>query len=71
MTVNPAALHCFFTLVKFCNAFVGGKASGVFSLAYLGLPVEFLLLRYSVLFTVESLSLLYLHVISCFICSRR
>ena len=29
-----------------------------------GLPVGFLLLRYSVLFTVESLSLLYLLVIS-------
>ena len=32
--------------------------------AYRGLPVGFLLLRYSVLFTVESLSLLYLLVIS-------
>ena len=31
---------------------------------YRGLPVGFLLLRYSVLFTVESLSLLYLLVIS-------
>ena len=31
---------------------------------YGGLPVKFLLLRYSVLFTVESLSLLYLLVIS-------
>ena len=30
----------------------------------LGLPVGFLLLQYSVLFTVESLSLLYLLVIS-------
>ena len=36
-----------------------------------GLPVGFLLLRYSVLFTVESLSLLYLLVISWFICSGR
>ena len=36
-----------------------------------GLPVGFLLLRYSVLFTVESLSLLYLLFISLFICSRR
>ena len=36
-----------------------------------GLPVGFLLLRYSVLFTVESLSLLYLFFISWFICSRR
>ena len=36
-----------------------------------GLPVGFLLLRYSVWFTVESLSLLYLHVISWFICFRR
>ena len=35
------------------------------------LPVGFLLLRYSVLFTVESLSLLYLLVISWFIWSRR
>ena len=32
--------------------------------AHLGLPVGFLLLRFSVLFTVESLSLLYLLVIS-------
>ena len=36
-----------------------------------GLPVGFLLLWYSVLFTVESLSLLYLLVISWFICFRR
>ena len=36
-----------------------------------GWPVGFLLLRYSVLFTVESLSLLYLLFISWFICSRR
>ena len=35
------------------------------------LPVGFHLLWYSVLFTVESLSLLYLLVISWFICSRR
>ena len=35
------------------------------------LPVGFLLLRYSVLSTVESLSLLYLLFISWFICSRR
>ena len=35
------------------------------------LPVGFLLFRYSVLFTVESLSLLYLLVISWFICFRR
>ena len=39
--------------------------------AHQGLPVEFLLLRYSVLCTVESLSLLYLLFISWFICSRR
>ena len=32
--------------------------------AHLGLPVGFLLLQYSVLFTVESLFLLYLLVIS-------
>ena len=32
--------------------------------AHRGLPVGFLLLRYSVLFTVESLSLLHLFVIS-------
>ena len=38
--------------------------------AHQGLPVGFLLLRYSVLFTVESFSLLYLHVISWFICFR-
>ena len=36
-----------------------------------GLPVGFLLLLYSVLFTIESLSLLYLLVIFSFICSRR
>ena len=36
-----------------------------------GLPVGSLLLRYSVLFTVESLYLLYLLIISWFICSRR
>ena len=39
--------------------------------AHQGLPVGFLLLPYSVLFTVESLSLLYLLFISWFICSRR
>ena len=39
--------------------------------AQLGLPVGFLLLWYSVLFTVESISLLYLLLISWFICSRR
>ena len=37
--------------------------------AHRGLPIGFLLLRYSVLFTVESLSLLYLLVISLFICA--
>ena len=36
-----------------------------------GIPVGFLLLRYSVLCTVEFLSLLYLLFISCFLCSRR
>ena len=36
--------------------------------AHGGLPVGFLLLRYSVLFTVESLSLHYLLVISCLPC---
>ena len=36
-----------------------------------GLPVGFLLLWYLVLFTSESLSLLYLLVISYFICFRR
>ena len=39
--------------------------------AHRGLPVGFLLLQYSVLFSVESLILLYLLVISFFICSRR
>ena len=39
--------------------------------AHRGLTVGFILLRYSVLFTVESLSLLYLFFISWFICSRR
>ena len=39
--------------------------------AHRGLPLGFLLLRYSVLFSVESLSLLYRLVISWFICSGR
>ena len=39
--------------------------------AHRGLPEGFLLLQYSVLFTVESLSLLGLFVISWFICSGR
>ena len=39
--------------------------------AHWSLPVGFLLLLYSVLFTVESLSLLYLLFISWSICSRR
>ena len=39
--------------------------------AHRGLPIGFLLLRYSVLFTVKSLSLLYLLFISWFICSRK
>ena len=33
--------------------------------------LDFFLLWYSVLLTVESLSLLYLLLVSCFICSRR
>ena len=43
----------------------------LFDRAHTGLPVGFLLLRYSVFFTVESLSLLYLLVISRFKCFRR
>ena len=39
--------------------------------AHWGLPFEFLLLQYSVVFTVESSCLLYLLFISWFICSRR
>ena len=39
--------------------------------AHRGLPVGFLLLLYSVLFTVKSLSLLYFLVVSWFVCSRR
>ena len=39
--------------------------------AYWRLPVGFLLLQYSVLFTVESIYLLYLLFISLFICYRR
>ena len=39
--------------------------------AHQGLPVGFFVLRYSVLFTVESLSLLYLLVIPWFICFWR
>ena len=49
---------------------VGAWCFGCLS-AQRGLPVGFLLLRYSVLFTVESLSLLYFLVISWFICSGR
>ena len=49
---------------------VGAWCFGCFS-AHRGLPVGFLLLQYSVLFTVESLPLLYLRVISWFICFRR
>ena len=41
-----------------------GSDALVVGRAHQGLPVGFLLLRYSVLFTVESLSLLYLLVIS-------
>ena len=36
-----------------------------------GIPVGFLLLWYSVLFTVESLSLLYLLFTTYFLCSKR
>ena len=39
--------------------------------AHRGLPIGFLLFRYSVMFTVESLYLLYLLFIYWFICSRR
>ena len=49
---------------------VGAWCFGCLS-ALRGLPVGFLLLRYSVLFTVEALSLLYLLVLSWFICFRR
>ena len=40
-------------------------------LAHQSLPVELILLRYSVLFTAESLSLRFLLFISWFICSRK
>ena len=52
------------------NEMVGAWRFGCFS-GPLGLPVGFILLQYSILFTVESLSLLYLLVISWFICSGR
>ena len=39
--------------------------------AHRGLPIGFILLRYSLSFKVDSLSLLYLLFISWFICSRR
>ena len=39
----------------------GAALKTMIILIRLGLPVGFLLLRYSVLFTVDSLSLLYLH----------
>ena len=42
----------------------GGAGALAVCRANLGLPVGFFLLRYSVLFTVESISLLYLLVIS-------
>ena len=50
---------------------MAAKATGRGYQAHRGLPVGFLLLRYSVLFTVESLSLLYLLVISSFIWTGR
>ena len=50
---------------------VGAWCFGCFCQAHRGLPVGFLLLLYTALFTVESLSLLYLLVISWFICSGR
>ena len=49
-----------------CNCDIHGHCQYELAVcrALRGLPVGFLLLRYSVLFTVESLSLLYLLVIS-------
>ena len=43
---------------------VSNQAALAVCRAYRGLPVGFILLRYSILFTVEFLSLLYLLVIS-------
>ena len=54
---------------EMCTFFAGDMlASRCFTR---GLPVGFLLLRYLVLYTVESLSLLYLLFISLFICFWR
>ena len=52
---------------------MGWKGPDTFTVcrAHWGIPVGFILLGYSVLFAVESLSLLYLLIISLFICSRR
>ena len=49
---------------------VGPWCFGCFR-AHRGLPVGLFLLRYSVLFTIDSISLLFFLVISWFICSRR
>ena len=54
----------------FIDEMVGAWCFGCLS-GLRGLPVGFLLLQYSVLFTVESLSLHYLLVISWFICLRK
>ena len=50
---------------------VGAWCFDCFCQAHRGLPVRFLLLLYTALFTVESLSLLYLLVISWIICVGR
>ena len=56
LVVNPITVGNF---SSFFNCTLVGQSQ-----AHRGLPVGFLLLQYSVLFTVESLSLLYLLVIS-------
>ena len=57
-------LHCVYAVVWLSMFLAVCQAFG-------GLPDAFLLLRYSVLFTIESLYLLYLLVMSSFICSMR
>ena len=68
--VGPQTLWRFLLIDLSIDYMVGTWCSGCCQ-THWGLPVGFILLRYSVLFTVESLCLLYLLFISWFVCSRR
>ena len=68
LVVNPIMIGNFAFLF---NCTLKGSDALAVCQAHQGLPVGFLLHQDSVLFTVESLSLLYLLFISRFICSRR